>query len=350
MDFRPSTEMVPKKDKATEKSKAWSGTQAPKQKPLPREAPKKLSPMPAVERNKPQAKTLITQNQKHISGPTGQPGSSIYKTVKSRYTDAPKQPPKPPTDAPQTLKASLPHIQKKPFLKSLTQKEPNPRQPGPRMPRGKPAPRPKSSEDSEGDKQREKSTREDSASADKPARTKLDKKSMAKNASSYEDWKRRNRIPPNQKVFIVSSAIKDIKEALYRRGWAENPDQASPFFDFKWAIKSKDIVFADTLDFQIVNHFSKNTALTTKSGLAKALTHVNNFHDVDPDDFFPRCYNLEDQDQANDFLLDYRFSYVRTADSRPSLWRRGSRTASRPATQCRRSKQSRASSSSASGW
>lgn len=141
-------------------------------------------------------------------------------------------------------------------------------------------------------------------------RIKLDKKSMIKGVSNYEEWKKKNKIDPGKKVFIVSSAIKDIKEALYRRGWVENPDQTSPFFDFKWAIKSKDIVFNDTSDNQIVNHFSKNTTLTTKSGLAKALSKVNTFHDIDPDHFFPRCYNLEELDQAEDFLIDYKFSYV----------------------------------------
>ena len=348
MDFRPSSEIVPKKDKAGEKPKVWSGSGAPKLKPIPREALNKPSQMPAVERNKQHPKTLISQSQKKAPGLQGYRGGSIDKNVKPKDTNPLKESHKPQTGDPEATKESLPQIKKKPYLKSQTQKEPAPKQPGPQAPRSKAAVRQKSSEDSEGEPQREKSTREESASAEKPGRTKLDLKSMAKSATSYEDWKRKNRIPATQKVFIVSSAIKDIKEALYRRGWAENPDQGSPYFDFKWAIKSKDIFFSETNDFQIVNHFSKNTALTTKSGLAKALTNVNNFHDVDPDNFFPRCYNLEDQDQANDFQLDFRFSYVSRCSCRQLLWSGGSRKASCSTTPRSYSRPSRASSRSAS--
>lgn len=97
---------------------------------------------------------------------------------------------------------------------------------------------------------------------------------------------------------------------MLNRGWVENKDQSSPYYDFKWAIKSKDVIFSEMLNFQLVNHFTKNTLITTKSGLAKSIKNINTFHDVDSSSFFPRCYNLNEQDEMEDFLLEYKFSFV----------------------------------------
>ena len=104
---------------------------------------------------------------------------------------------------------------------------------------------------------------------------------------------------------------------MLSRGWVENPDQTSPFYDFKWAIKSKDIIFSEMWEFQLVNHFSKNTTITTKSGLASCLRNINTFHDIHPDSFFPRCYNFNEADELEDFQFEYRYSYVGAESSRP---------------------------------
>jgi hypothetical protein len=151
----------------------------------------------------------------------------------------------------------------------------------------------------------------ESSAEQKPKKVKQKKPQFNKNASNYEDWKKKNNIPYAQKVYIVSGGLNDLKKSLDSRGWIENTDQESPFYDFKWAIKSKDVIFSEMEEFQIVNHFTKNTLLTTKSGLAKSLRSVNNFHDVDQDSFFPRCFNLNEQEEIEDFELEYRFSYVR---------------------------------------
>lgn len=138
-----------------------------------------------------------------------------------------------------------------------------------------------------------------------------------KNCSSLEEWKKRNGVELNRKViddqcqiFIVSNGIQDIKNALLARGWVENTDQSSNFYDFKWAIKSKDVIFSQMQANQLVNHFSKNTMITTKSGLAKSLEKVNTFHDVDCDSFFPRCFNLNEPEDIEDFAVEYKYSYV----------------------------------------
>jgi hypothetical protein len=46
-----------------------------------------------------------------------------------------------------------------------------------------------------------------------------------------------------------------MKKALTARGWFENPDYFSPFFDFKWTCKVCDIDYDHLEENQIVNHF-----------------------------------------------------------------------------------------------
>jgi hypothetical protein len=54
-------------------------------------------------------------------------------------------------------------------------------------------------------------------------------------------WKKKYRVDPETKVFIVKGGYKDVKKALKARGWVENKDKDSPCFDFKWTLKTKDI-------------------------------------------------------------------------------------------------------------
>jgi hypothetical protein len=54
------------------------------------------------------------------------------------------------------------------------------------------------------------------------------------------DWaiyRKRNKLAPDTKIFIVVGGYKTLKKALLERGWFENPDRNSPVFDLKFAIK-----------------------------------------------------------------------------------------------------------------
>jgi hypothetical protein len=53
---------------------------------------------------------------------------------------------------------------------------------------------------------------------------------------------------------------------------------------------------------QLVNHFAKNAAITTKVGLLKNLRSLKWFEDVDMDTFYPRGYDLSDFDEMFDFF------------------------------------------------
>lgn len=48
-----------------------------------------------------------------------------------------------------------------------------------------------------------------------------------------------------------------VKKALVERGWTQNPDRDSPFFDLKWTLHSQDIRTTDIEPWQLCNHFFK---------------------------------------------------------------------------------------------
>ena len=56
---------------------------------------------------------------------------------------------------------------------------------------------------------------------------------------------------------------------------------------------------------QIVNHFNKNAAITTKVGLLHSLKNLIWFNNVDVDEFFPRGFDLRDKDERSDFTQEY---------------------------------------------
>ena len=113
------------------------------------------------------------------------------------------------------------------------------------------------------------------------------------------------RVEKGQKVFIIKGGYHDVRRAMEKRGWFQNPDVESPCFDFKWCLRIKDIN-QDTLDnHQIVNHFSKNAIFTTKAGLTQSLKNLV-WNAVDVHDFYPRCYDLRQPDEMEDFIQDYK--------------------------------------------
>ena len=53
-----------------------------------------------------------------------------------------------------------------------------------------------------------------------------------------------------------------------------------------------------------MNHFRNNDGYTTKSGLSRNLKNLIS-KDIDMDGFFPKCYDLYDQQDLEDFLGIY---------------------------------------------
>jgi len=59
---------------------------------------------------------------------------------------------------------------------------------------------------------------------------------------------------------------------------------------------------------EFFNHFGNNRALTTKVGLATTLAQYAASQRIDVDTFFPRCYDLSQRNDREDFVLDFRRS------------------------------------------
>lgn len=97
------------------------------------------------------------------------------------------------------------------------------------------------------------------------------KQAINSNIKDLATWKAKNGIDQKTKVYIVKGGYKDLRDALDDRGWEENPDYFSPFFDLKWTCKQADIDFTNLRDSQIVNHFDNNVCCTSKFGLTKSL-------------------------------------------------------------------------------
>lgn len=126
------------------------------------------------------------------------------------------------------------------------------------------------------------------------------------NITDMKEWKKKNKVDPDTKVFIVKGGYGDVKKALRARGWVENKDKESPCFDFLWTLMTKDVVHAELSSHQIVNHFSTATSITTKVGLTHSLKNLIWFNSVDIDTFYPRCYDLAIQEELDDFIQEFK--------------------------------------------
>ena len=61
------------------------------------------------------------------------------------------------------------------------------------------------------------------------------------------------------------------------------------------------------LPCQYVNHFQENKAITAKFGLTR---NIRNLADLgkNPHAFFPRCYDINDVTELEDFYEDFKLS------------------------------------------
>ena len=125
------------------------------------------------------------------------------------------------------------------------------------------------------------------------------------NITDMKVWRKKNQVEDDQRVFIVSGGYGWLKKTLRKRGWKENKDHDSPCWDFKWTLRSKDINHNEIKPGQLVNHFPKACAITTKVGLMHNLKNLIWFNNIDIETFYPRCYDLCLTEEQDDFAQEY---------------------------------------------
>lgn len=63
---------------------------------------------------------------------------------------------------------------------------------------------------------------------------------------------------------------------------------------------------SDLKDFQMVNHFYGNNLIVTKTGLQNSLKNLIWWSSTSIDEFFPKCYELSEGKEIEEFKEDFR--------------------------------------------
>lgn len=74
----------------------------------------------------------------------------------------------------------------------------------------------------------------------------------------------------------------------------------------KFTLQGREIDYKNLLDFQIVNHYEKNGVITTKLGLTKSLRNSTWINDLSEDNFYPKCFDLNDEDDYVAFETHFK--------------------------------------------
>lgn len=75
--------------------------------------------------------------------------------------------------------------------------------------------------------------------------------------------------------------------------------------------KKKNIDYVNLLDCQYINHFQENKSITAKFGLARNIRNLATLG-KDSNVFFPRCYDMNDVAELEDFYEDFKVSQLKS--------------------------------------
>ena len=124
---------------------------------------------------------------------------------------------------------------------------------------------------------------------------------------SYAQYKTLHSLPSQTKIFqVTKNQYHTIRTELLSRGWVENKDHNSPFFDLKFVTKAKEVNFPKAGPWQIINHQYGTTGITTKNGLNKNLRSFGLTNGGDVGGWFPRCYEVGQKGGLRDFLVEFK--------------------------------------------
>ncbi len=119
----------------------------------------------------------------------------------------------------------------------------------------------------------------------------------------------KNRVKHDTIVFIFTTADEYMKKAFYRHGWLENEVAEARVFDLRWDLNQNAVSFEELRPGQLCNHFPHSEELTTKTGLARNIQKLAEAG-VDPDKFFPRCYDFTEEKAMGEFVKDWEETAV----------------------------------------
>jgi tubulin monoglycylase TTLL3/8 len=122
----------------------------------------------------------------------------------------------------------------------------------------------------------------------------IPKEDSQKNSPSYTlylKWKKDFLQNEDSKVFICDWNYPDISKALTSRGWVQNKDDNSVFFDLKYSRKAR--IPENLKDWQTLNHFPRNFELSAKWNLSFNITKKLSPSFLPHNHYFPRCFQME---------------------------------------------------------
>ena len=136
---------------------------------------------------------------------------------------------------------------------------------------------------------------------------KIKKEDHIKFKKDLKQYKSESGHDESAKLFYVDAdTYPFLKEELIKRGWKENTDVGSRFFDFKYSAAAKNIDIASLYPGQLVNHIIGSSAFCRKIGLTKYIRGSIWDCGVDADLFYPRSYAMLHNAGFFNFVQDFR--------------------------------------------
>ena len=127
-----------------------------------------------------------------------------------------------------------------------------------------------------------------------------------KTIQHLEKWKESQNIASDAKVFTIDWNYPDVAEALKSRGWVQNPDSDSLYYDLKYSRNARipKIIY----DWQFLNHFPRNYELTAKWNLCETIKKNEHLTRISCLNYFPRCFQMEKSGYL-EFCNTYKLIY-----------------------------------------